>query len=141
MMKLDVTHFQAKAGWYLDRSAIKDACKELKIELPVIVRFSHSMADLGTHICREPGVHVIKIRDDISAGPANRTLWHELAHAHQSEYYALVSGQPSWEFYKIYLTNRGPRGASYAGNNFEIEAREIANAHSNTWLVYQPSRR
>lgn len=150
LARLDLPAVPARLGWKLDKMAITSALDELNIELPVIIRFRdykrHNHAgwlQYGVHrITKEYKVHSIQLNDTgLSATLASATLWHELAHAHQAEYTAKDSAgnlQP-WDFYReFYLKNKGPHGATYKGNYFELEAERIANNHSHVMLTIEP---
>lgn len=130
-LRLQLPPTDARAGWQFDEVAFLKAIDLLGIKLPVRVRFMTGRYRLGTHYARVDH-HRITIHQAGSVTVSNNTIWHELAHAMQSERWAEKAGQanPSG-FYRRktgpYVRAAGRYGASYKENRYEIEARQIAD--------------
>jgi hypothetical protein len=117
---------RARAGWRIDLEAMHKACDMLGLKHPVRIRFMKGKYRMGTHYAY-PDHHRITLCQDRDAISTNNTLWHELIHCYQSETFAERRGIPQNHFYREeYMRARGPHGASYEQNYYEIEAREQA---------------
>jgi len=123
---------QAAAGWVLDRKTIDNALDYLAIKLPVVIAFKpykrhkHSgFTTWGRHYA-EPDHHKIHLNTGINDdSKMNVVLLHELVHAIQAEEFAARTGEPQNRFYRLaYMKMRGPHGASYEENYYEIQARD-----------------
>lgn len=125
----------ARAGWEIDIKALADARREHGIVLPILVRYTDGRYTYGCHRANAKG-HRISLSQDKPADSANETLWHELCHAIQSEAWARESELPIGRFYREgYKPMRGPHGASYMENMYEVEARMFADRQAGIRLV------
>jgi len=152
--RLYCTGDRARAGWYLDQDAILEAIDKLGIELKVSIRFMTATRravreygrgrswgkggkgyTYGTHrnLNKE---HRITVDQERVADETSDTLWHELAHAMQSERWAKETGKniTLWH-HADYKAVDGEWGNSYKGNAYEIEAERIANENRDFKLV------
>jgi hypothetical protein len=124
---------RARAGWKIDLEAMHKACDKLGLKYPVRIRYMRGRYRKGSHYAkvRPDWHHGITLCQDRSAASTNNTLWHELIHAYQSEEFAERTGLALNQFYHAaYAKARGPHGASYEQNTYEIEAREQAERFS-----------
>lgn len=157
ILKLDrlyCTGEQARAGWYLDQDAILEAMDKLGIELAVNIRFMTATRravsesgrgrswgkggkgyTYGTHR-NTPKCHKITVDQERTAEETTNTLWHELAHAMQSERWAKETGKDIrlWH-HADYKAVDGDWGNRYKGNAYELEAYEIAATNADFELV------
>ena len=153
LQRLQCTGEQARAGWYLDQDAIIEAIDELGIKLPVHIRFMTATARAnreygrgrswgkggkgwthGTHRNTKQH-HRITVDQERPAEDASNTLWHELAHAMQSEKWAERTGKDITLWHTDYKAVDGEHGRRYKGNLYEIEANQIADDHTDFMLV------
>lgn len=145
MPKLDLLHSgTSEYGWELSRVAIASALVTLEIELPVIVRwfYPHNPKDRhlrGSHNCLlsmgEP-THIIKLNTFLMRDQISETLWHELAHAQQTEQAAREVDMSPLDFTEqIYMKSKGGLGVEYLNNHFEVAARKVANDHKHKELL------
>lgn len=128
----------ARGGWEFDPDAIGHACELLQIEYPVSFRFTNGQRRIGTHHSRgdsEP-YHSITISQDLPIEKANKVVWHELAHASQSEAWVRATGRPHNRFFReFYMKLMGPHGQSYEGNKMEKHAQYIEKTHAERMLL------
>jgi hypothetical protein len=157
LLYLQLPNARARAGWLIDREAVKEAIKLLDITLPVKISYQkYKVRDGGAHqrgVHRiRNGVHDIRLADtltftdretrqSITAEVLNRTLWHELAHCMQAERFAR-NRYPNYSlatavnyFNSEYRKARGVHGSSYEGNYYEIEANQVAVSKQYTRLI------
>jgi hypothetical protein len=84
------TTYRAGRGWELDPGAILEAVELLGLRRPVRIRWTAGWRRSGCHRTRAAGAsyeHHITVSYLRGAEYASRTLWHELAHAFQTERY------------------------------------------------------
>lgn len=133
----------AQAGWTIDRAALEAAVEELGLRLAVSVRLTTGWRRAGKYRSRPEG-HVVLLSGRHPAERANRTLWHELAHARQAERDAHVGMllAEGWDPEAVgFVLKMSARqryeagGLEYESNALEVEARELAEAHASTWLL------
>lgn len=102
--------------------AIREACTQLGVELPVRVHTSMRQGGAyGHHILRKENgnlYHDIMVKGWLSVEQMGRTLWHELAHCVQSESF-LDSSDPQRAWKVAYRD-----GTSYRMKRWERDARE-----------------
>lgn len=134
LLRLDGTTESAVEGWEFDYTKIDRALDFLKIYHPVRLGLKTGIYKLGHHDSRN-NMHEIRISTYEEIEEANDSLWHELAHAMQSERLWREEGIPIWQFGEIYNDNMGPSGSMYRNNYFEIEAREIAEKYGKLALL------
>lgn len=115
--------------WQLDDAAIRQIADFLDLRLPIKFRFTRGQVTLGSHrIERDPTLHHhITLSRAISAERAARVVWHELAHAMQSERFNPEGGlEPLlsyWREQRNYSYNRRP--CELEANEYEDYATEI----------------
>lgn len=127
----------AKAGWIFDAKAIVTAKQHLSIDYPVRFRFITGKHRYGTHYARiiPDEHHLITVDQNHELHEANRTIWHELAHAAQSETFARETGKTHNLFYKTWYQPQGQTGNAYWNNVFEVDARQVAQDNQYTMLL------
>lgn len=140
----------ARGGWEILPSKVEAAIEEMGIRYHVRIRYSDGYYKVGGHgirknIIRGYGLrvwHRIVLSQDRGIEEANETLWHELRHAQQTEEWARSSGvdsippQMMMLFYRqAYKQAKGPHGASYRENRYEVDCREFAAANSYRKLL------
>lgn len=108
-------------SWEFDLDALALAARTLGLRLPIEVGCAEYPRGRwgGMHSCERRGtsyVHRVRVRRASSANSASRLLWHELAHAAQSERLGTDAFDREYE--------REERRVGYERNPFEIEARE-----------------
>ena len=115
----------------IDRHALKAACEQLQVYLPVDIR-THARVGgtLGNHQLTS-NRHNIMVKSYLDADEASSVLWHELTHAMQAER-AIRSGKP-WAD-----EVREQRRYTYSTRPIEVEARKMAREMSHIKLC-QPS--
>lgn len=122
----------------VDTDALVKAKETLNIKLPVIVRLRQTLKPgiAGDHqvILRngEPK-HLVRLNHLLAIEQANKTLWHELAHAQQHEEYVRQTG--AFDFTAFYHNSAGDLGAEYHHNEWEIQARQIAHQYKDQLLL------
>jgi hypothetical protein len=117
MITLPVTDV-SKGGAQFDAGACIKAVTVLGLKASVQVKWSAGQRRLGSHRWRD-GVHVITVSTYSDAERASKTLWHELAHAHQVE---RIGWETYYPAYKAYGKS-GTKG--YKSNPYEVEASKI----------------
>lgn len=109
-------------GYRIDRAALREALDFLGIALPVKIRYTSRVGRTrGNHRLVANRSHDIMLKSYLPADQASKTLWHELAHAMQSER-AIRAGQ-DW----LAIANERNPGSSrriaYRVRPIEVEAR------------------
>ncbi len=127
----------AKGAWSIDIEQVAKATQLLGIELPIKIRYQgKGIFTAGTHYIR-PYMHFVALLQTLPLDKANKTLWHELAHAMQAERWSRETGRDICSHYREeYKVASGSWGFSYGGNRLEIEANGIAKAQSHWKLLY-----
>lgn len=141
-----------KRGWQFDIEAIEQVIEELEIEMPVVLSIGPTKGewkgqkyyyDAATHqvikMVLPPftetevvTVHKITVNDTmVLPSKATEAIWHELAHAMQTERHVQNNGGEPLDFSKSYKRNNG----NYYTNEYEIEARKIALQNSHKSLI------
>jgi hypothetical protein len=138
--RVEISGLEARAGWVVNHAELIKVVKEFGLEHPVKIRFMKGIYRNGTHYNRKTYDgnywHRICINQDLPANEANSTLWHELAHAIQSERWAKSNGKSTTEFYRhAYTKAKGRHGASYAENKYEVDARIFAEKRKERKLI------
>lgn len=129
---------KSKAGWYLDQDAILEAIDKLGIKRHVRIKYmTAKRRGRGTHYITRQGTHKITVDQLSSVQEASDIIWHELAHAMQSERWVNQDSRRKihrwhWDDYKAV---DGEWGNSYQGNIYEIEAERIAYENRDFHLV------
>lgn len=123
----------ARAGWQIVPELLDEAQTALHLELPIFVRYTAGRSRVGCHYARSTGHH-ITLSQDRSLEFSNTTLWHELAHAWQSQQFANQFGKPITKFYREAYTQTG-RG--YSNNPYELHAQKFAAANEHNKLLRQ----
>jgi hypothetical protein len=137
LMRVELPPTPARAGWRISHDELCKAMDCMNIQFPVKIRFMSGRYRFGTHYAWE-GYHRITLNQNLSALEANESLWHELAHASQSEDWARRSGTSISQFYSkeyAHIFSKGEWGATYENNKYEIDARKIASTNFNWKLV------
>lgn len=101
--------------WEVDARALAAAKHELSLTWPVKIRRTTGQTQRGRYTIRG-GVHTITVSHAIPVEQANRTLWHELAHAAQAE---RIGNATDWAA----EVHRQARRHRYRSRPFEIDAR------------------
>lgn len=132
----------SRAGWSFDVPAIEAALDELRIRRFVSIGYSGGYYRRGSHrtYTTRYGLecHRIVIGQDYGINDANKTLWHEICHAIQTEEWARETGRAMrWFYVMAYKSARGSWGASYRENFYEIDARIFASTQMlrERWLL------
>lgn len=141
MLKLDIKR-NWWGNWQLSHEKIREAAEFLGIELPIMIRYLNpSIAKRinGNHTCKDTinGItHIIMLDPKISSTRISKTLWHELAHAQQTEQATRETGIHPLHFTsEIYIRSQGGLGVEYFNNTFEVAARKIANDNQHKELI------
>src|SRR6185503_9557508 len=106
-----------QAGGRLDAGAVLEAVDFLGIKADIEIVYTAQLRTSGKHLIAKGGKHVIRLSTYIKGDQLGRTLWHEPAHAAQSERF---DNFLRWHI--AYSRESNCRG--YLGNKFEVEARE-----------------
>ena len=132
-----------EGGWHLDEAALKRACEELGLKIPVrIKQTGHKGGQAGCHAFRPQGggcvikggrvygldlathmVHHITVKSWLSAETAGRTIWHELRHAAQAEAAAAGTSSPKEALDAWRKRLQRDAGIAYRHKSIEVEAR------------------
>jgi hypothetical protein len=128
--------------WEVDAKALNAACEHLKIAWPVQIRRTSSAAHSGCHgtkihAGRSTPTHMIVVGKHLTSYHASRVLWHELAHAAQSEHAARQSNATTARAMKLAWreSTLRSRKIKYNVRPCEIEARYIENLHLDDLLT------
>lgn len=108
-------------GFRIDQLALDEAIEFLGLKLPVDIRFNGRAGRVRGNYRRDHSGHRIMLKSYLEPAQASRTLWHELAHAMQSERAGSV-----WNWNTV-ANERKPgssRRIRYAVRPIEVEARE-----------------
>lgn len=156
LLVLRVPRRPSVAGWTVDRDALEDALHELDIRHPLRVVLTTGWRKIGNANVDRWG-HRIRLSGRHPLERANRTLWHELAHAAQRErelrklcldymdeggriFLMQISGRTmmgadDWDE----ATERDYRagGATHETHPLELEARQVAADHEGRLLLCQ----
>ena len=143
LTELELPDNEARAGWNIQAHEVMAAKRKLGIRLNISIRFTSGRNTHGTHSVRKAYnedryYHRITLSQNKNADSASETLWHEMAHAMQSEAWARASGKPPTKFYRLAYMNPAAKGAwgeTYHMNKFEQHARDVANKNYKTKLV------
>jgi hypothetical protein len=111
------TRARNRAGTEFDPEACQRAITAIKLQYPVVVKWSYGKRRLGSHRWMEI-YHSITINAYLKPERASQCLWHELAHAMQVE---RIGYDAYWETYSAL----GRSGLAYKANPFELEAKTI----------------
>lgn len=143
---LDIPSEDAVGGWNIDPILLAKVLTDLGIKLPVKIKYHKMVWTGGTHRNRVETrmfgwYHHIVINQRNGWTTANHALWHELAHAIQSEDWVKREvGRDPGGFNKVYKEARGSHGQSYTGNLFEVHAEKIAKTFAPQYPIIRRSR-
>ena len=120
-------------GWEFDYSRIDRVLSFLKITQPVKLGFKTGYYKVGIHTSNY--IHEIKISTYLEIEEANDTFGTNWLMLSRPKDYFERKDYPSETFYEEYSNAMGPPGSMYRNNQFEIEAREIAEKYGNLALL------
>lgn len=136
IIKYKVPPAPARAGYIVDVIALANACRQLHVDWPILFRWSTAQYKRGHHrggIVANQHYHQILLEQNRPIDSANRTLWHELAHAAQAEAF-VRAGHTLKDFDNTYNAY-GRTGQAYKTNPFEVDANQVAKDNEHIWLV------
>jgi hypothetical protein len=138
------------ARWEVDDYQLARACRMLDIRWPIKITRTSSTVHRGQHRvgCKREAndpIHYITVEKTATLRQASKTLWHELAHAMQSERHVRqledegnVFAEPHEKCQVWVSATQRRHKIRYAERPHEIEAKEIESIF--TKLLTKPAR-
>lgn len=116
-------------GWQVDKPAIQAAVDELGIQRRVFILVQPmDTSTRGTHFFDKDGNHMIRLNAYSTIRSGTEALWHELAHAMQTERH-IINNNGAWH------TTYERNNENYWNNPYEVEARKIMYEHKEDLLL------
>jgi hypothetical protein len=131
-MRLEVIE---REGFEFDHAELLRAIDDFGIKRHVQIKFhAKGIYRRGTHYDRKHG-SVIILNPKLTSTELNFVLWHELAHAAQSEKWSEKTGRPVTAFYDEMYRKFGTSGMAYKSNPYEVDANRIATEQQHRILL------